>query len=299
MRKPTLVSIGLHVAVFLALIIGIPFLKPPMEIAQPIPIDVMDVGDITTTTHQGEGNQAKPKEIAPPPKAEPKEQKELPKPDVKPEPPKPAPKPEPVPEKTKPPEEDKTNATIPEKKKKPEKPKEDKPPEKVKEPVKEKPQDKPSEKKDDTKQDFDQLLKNLTPAKDDNKPAPDSTTSPDAKPNSSTGSKGIVSDKLTISQEDALRRQIEQCWNIPTGGRDVENMIVDVKIDVNPDRTVKNVILIDQARANSDPFFRSLAESAMRAVRQARCSPLELPPDQYETWKTITFRFNPKEMLGG
>ena len=46
----------------------------------------------------------------------------------------------------------------------------------------------------------------------------------------------------------------------------------------------------------SDAFFRSAAESALRAV--LRCSPLRLPREKYDTWKNSTFTFDPRDMLG-
>ncbi|MFA5040588.1 MAG: hypothetical protein WC464_03020 [Bdellovibrionales bacterium] len=105
------------------------------------------------------------------------------------------------------------------------------------------------------------------------------------------------SSRLTITEEDALRRQIEQCWNPPVGARDAQNLIVEVIIDVNPDRTVANTEIVDKLRYASDPFFRAAADSAIRAVRNPKCSPLELAADKYQQWKRINFNFDPRDML--
>jgi len=48
----------------------------------------------------------------------------------------------------------------------------------------------------------------------------------------------------------------------------------------------------------SDPAFRAAAMAATRALRNPQCSPLELPPDKYQEWQTMTIHFDPKEMLG-
>jgi hypothetical protein len=126
-------------------------------------------------------------------------------------------------------------------------------------------------------------------------------TKPDAvpaeKPAVTPPGNGVFAEKLTISETDALRRQMEQCWNIPAGARDAHELIVDIYVEVNPDRTVKMAKIADTGRM-SDPFYRSAAESALRAVLNPRCSPLMLPPDRYDTWRTMTLRFNPREMLG-
>ena len=46
-------------------------------------------------------------------------------------------------------------------------------------------------------------------------------------------------------------------------------------------------------------LFRSLADSAMRAVR--KCNPLRIPAQfapYFDQWKNRTLRFDPEEMLG-
>ena len=80
-------------------------------------------------------------------------------------------------------------------------------------------------------------------------------------------------------------------------GRGSRRKLVEVTIDVNPDRTVANATVVDKSRYGSDPFFRAAADSAVRAVRNPRCSPLELPADKYDQWKHIDFTFDPRDML--
>ncbi|NTU76393.1 MAG: cell envelope integrity protein TolA [Alphaproteobacteria bacterium] len=94
-----------------------------------------------------------------------------------------------------------------------------------------------------------------------------------------------------------MRRQIQQCWNMPVGARNAQDLIVEVLIEMNQDRTVRSAEVVDQSRLATDPYFRSAAEAALRALRHPKCSPLELPPDQYEQWKTIRFNFDPRDML--
>ena len=54
---------------------------------------------------------------------------------------------------------------------------------------------------------------------------------------------------------------------------------------------------VDQARYASDQFFRAAADSAVRAVRNPQCSPLKLPQGKYDDWKSISIRFDPKDVL--
>jgi len=102
---------------------------------------------------------------------------------------------------------------------------------------------------------------------------------------------------LSISEIDAIRGQIEQCWNPPVGAKDAANLVVNLHIEIAVDGTVTSVELAsDSGRYNSDSFFASAADSAMRAVR--KCSPLKnLPADKYDTWKDMTITFDPKNML--
>jgi hypothetical protein len=99
-----------------------------------------------------------------------------------------------------------------------------------------------------------------------------------------------------MSEIDAIRRQIERCWNVPAGARDAENLIVEIRVRLNPDGSVFQAEILDTVRLASDAFYRAAAESALRAVRL--CSPLQLPPKKYNVWKIVTLRFNPKEMFG-
>ena len=104
--------------------------------------------------------------------------------------------------------------------------------------------------------------------------------------------------KLSVSELDAIRDQIADCWNIPAGAKGAEDLIVDIFVRMNPDGTVRAAEVTDKSRMRVDPFFRTAAESAIRALRNPRCSPLRLPLDKYDLWKTFTIGFNPRDMLG-
>jgi hypothetical protein len=102
----------------------------------------------------------------------------------------------------------------------------------------------------------------------------------------------VTGTRLTASELHTFTRQIEKCWNVPIGARDSEELVVDIRIQVNRDRTVKNTVIVDSARMATDIYFRTMAESAMRAVMNANCSPLKLPPEKYDVWKEITLTFD-------
>jgi hypothetical protein len=101
---------------------------------------------------------------------------------------------------------------------------------------------------------------------------------------------------LTQGEIDAIRRQIERCWNVPVGVRGIETMQVRLRIAMNRDGSVARVGIEDQARMAVDPAFRVVAESAQRAVLSCR---LTLPPDKYEQWREMVMTFHPKDALSG
>jgi hypothetical protein len=107
--------------------------------------------------------------------------------------------------------------------------------------------------------------------------------------------------RLTGSEMDAIRRQIESCWNMSTaiGAKEVEKMTVQIQMKLNQDGLVRESRIVDQFRANTDRVYRVVAESALRAVRNPRCNQFRfLTLDKYDLWKNMTLTFRPSEMVG-
>jgi len=248
------------------MVFGLPRLIPPLPAHhEPVPFEIVTIAEITNT-RIGENQESNP-----PPAAAPM----------------PQPKPPP--------------AAEPEKPKAPAPPKAEEPSlEKIFEGLKksQKPTPKPkaAEEKPAAQQNsLASVLKDVAKMKP--APAQRASAAGDAKTQTQSGMGPSFSSRLTITEEDALRRQIEQCWNPPIGARDAQSLVVEVLIDVNPDRTVANAEVVDKMRYASDPFFRAAADAAIRAVHNPRCNPLELAPDKYEQWKRIDFTFDPRDML--
>ena len=121
----------------------------------------------------------------------------------------------------------------------------------------------------------------------------------DAKNLSQDQQKSIENAKLTLSEEDALKAQIFGCWSIPLGLPYNENLLVRIKLFLNPDGTVSQSEILDHARMNKpgQGFYKVLAESALRAVKL--CQPLRVPTTGYERWKELQLNFDAREMLEG
>ena len=111
--------------------------------------------------------------------------------------------------------------------------------------------------------------------------------------------KNIENVGLSLSEEDALKAQIFGCWSIPLGLPYNENLLVRIKLLLNPDGTVLQSEILDHARMNrpGQGFYKVLAESALRAVKL--CQPLRVPSTGYERWKELQLNFDAREMLEG
>jgi hypothetical protein len=158
------------------------------------------------------------------------------------------------------------------------------------------PTDKPTlpveEKIEDTEDDFLKVLKNLQDVKQ--KQVKKETDDHDLRKPSLLTS---LSDSMTSGEMEAVKEQLAMCWNVATGARFAEEIVVKVKIFVNPDRKVRDVQIVDMARYKNDSFFRAAADSAINAIYDPRCTPLNLPPDKYKQWEVININFDPREML--
>lgn len=293
LRTGGFTSAGVHVAVIVIAQFGLPFLftAPPVT-ATVIPVDVVRLDDVTrpppAATPEPEPETTRSATPQAPPRP-PQPVPEPPKPpEVKPQakaeptpPPPPAvvPKPEPAP-------------TVAE----PEPPKPE--PEPTPQAAKAEPKAKP--KPPEPKRDFSSVLKDLA-ANEKPRKAPERARKPESvqTKGEEAPQQSQVSEVASIRELDRLgnmiRSQISPCWSPPPGARDADTLQVSLDISVDPQGNVSRVTIVDATRMALDPFFRSAAEAASRAVR--KCAPLELPAEQYDIWKQIKFNFDPSKML--
>lgn len=101
---------------------------------------------------------------------------------------------------------------------------------------------------------------------------------------------------MSISEIDAFRRQVSQCWNPPVGGLGAEDLRVKLRLQLRKDGSLKGQPRVLNSGGRSS-FHRAAADSAARAVWQ--CQPYNLPARKYDTWKDMILNFNPRDMLRG
>jgi hypothetical protein len=272
-------SVFLHLGVVIAGMVGMPYIQKPLILPpQAVAVEIVDVSELTTAKKKPSFAPIKPKEKKEPPK---EEKKVVAPPKV---------------EATEPPK-IKSLDKIAETKKDTVKPKPKTPPppsENLKKPKPPEPKKKEEPKEEAVEQEDPllSLMKNLQDSEDSaetDKPDDGSAdNSPDAP----------IAEYVTANELNALANQLISCWQIPIGAKNVSDMVVNIRIWANADRTVKRVEIEDKWRMSNDPAFRALAESAKRAVLDPYCSPLDIPEDKYNVWKDqyIVVPFDPSRV---
>ncbi len=280
MRRSAIVfSTLMHIAFFALAYYGLPDWWESVVIETPIPVQmVANISDVTSP---------QPAELdfdAPPPPKELVEQPPAPTPPPAPQPVEqiPAPDPEPVPE----PEPEETVEEEPE-------PEPDPAPEETQiveqPPAKpEPPEDVPERQEEPEDTTFTDLLRDLENIAETQTAQVEPTQTQTLTPPTSSSSTN-----LSINAQDAMRRKVESCWNFDAGARGAGELLVELKLWLNPDGSVVQVEVADTGRMGSDDYYRSAAESARRAV--LRCAPYfdVLGKEPYDEWKYWTLRFDP------
>ena len=108
------------------------------------------------------------------------------------------------------------------------------------------------------------------------------------------GGRQTTGAKLSQSEMDALRGQIQRCWNVPAGAIDAENLKVSVQFRLDPSGALDGSPKI-VAGGGGSGIERAAADSARRAV--IRCAPYTLPSDKYEAWSDVIVHFDPRDMF--
>jgi len=90
-----------------------------------------------------------------------------------------------------------------------------------------------------------------------------------------------------------INSRLRACWRLPSGGGGSDTPVVTLRWSLNPDGSLEREPEVESPRG--DTLFRLAAEAAIRAVQQ--CAPFPLPRDKYAHWKTITWEFDPSQMM--
>lgn len=104
--------------------------------------------------------------------------------------------------------------------------------------------------------------------------------------------KQIVETEVKLSQTeiDRIKNYVGKCWDTSIGASEVK-MIIPLQISANKDGTVNSVEIVDNSLYIKNSFYRATADSARRAVLD--CSPLPLPKNKEDQFKSFVFDFDP------
>lgn len=119
-------------------------------------------------------------------------------------------------------------------------------------------------------------------------PNADNTTAPGA---GSGGGGG----EGNYALKDFIRAQILRRWLPDMSIEGTRNIPVEVRVRLLSSGIIDDVIILDQARFNSDKVFRNMALSARDAALLA--SPIQLPPGHYQKVTVLTIDLDPKAVL--
>lgn len=288
MRRAAYYSAGLHLGIVLFAAVIWPLLNFDREMPEPIvPVEI--VASLPQSKTE------------PKPEPQPEPAPEPPK-EAKPEPPQPTPPQPPPPPQPPAPQVEKQPEAVPLPKPQPPKPE---PPKETTQPQQPEPQVRPVVKEKPeppapNKNLMASVLKTVEKLdqeqkKTADKPAPKAESATPPTPNATVSNLDRTRREAQLG--DLVRQQIKQCWNVPAGAKDIQNMVVEIQMQLGPDGTVQRAVPRDTGRMGSDPFYRTLAESAMRAVLNPRCNPLRLPADSYDIWRDMTLSFSPKDLV--
>ncbi len=291
MRWGMINSTVLHLSVLLLSLGVLPhFLSDPETMTPVLPVELLTIDEVTNVKPLEKADEPKPEEIKPAePEPEPEPVREVaaptpPTPEAAPQPEPPPPVPEPVkeaaPEPMPVPAEDAPA------------PKEEKI-ETASVAPRLKPMPPAPTKKKEDKLDQLQALLNKIPPKETSETVADEKTVASAEVQTQAAGAQTA---LTVDEMAAFQAKMLQCWTVPSGAIDAADLVVKVRVWLNPDGSLGRAPeIVAQA---SGQFAQVAAEAAMRAIRL--CAPYNfLPVDKYSTWRELSFRFDPRPMFGG
>ena len=105
--------------------------------------------------------------------------------------------------------------------------------------------------------------------------------------------RGRAQARLTLSEQDYLRAQMQRCWSPPVGVRGSSDLIITVQFKLAPDGRVTEIVEV--AAEGVGRVYDVAADAARRAV--LRCQPYSLPPEKYAAWKEVRVNFDPRELF--
>jgi hypothetical protein len=108
--------------------------------------------------------------------------------------------------------------------------------------------------------------------------------------------RGALGRRGTLRVRDFIRAQIERHWEFDVAALATSNIVISLHLVLRTDGGVSSAEIVDDPRYSSNPYYRPIADSVRRAALVA--SPLQLPPGiDADAFTDLTLSFNPKDVL--
>lgn len=102
--------------------------------------------------------------------------------------------------------------------------------------------------------------------------------------------------RMSQTELDALRARLMSLWNPPAGSRNVQELVVQVRIKLSPDGRVVGAPQVLNNGGNV--LFQAARDSALRAIYRGQPFDM-LKPAHYEIWKEMDITFDPRDLMPG
>ncbi len=122
-------------------------------------------------------------------------------------------------------------------------------------------------------------------------PATDTATPTPSKTGSGGTGDQPIGAALSSGEVDNLRRIIGPFWNIISLSTEAKRVTVTIRVQVSQDQKILSVEMVEFTGGTAEAA-RPAFEAAKRAVYRGATKGLGLPPDKYDTWKSMLFTFD-------
>ncbi|WP_417599623.1 hypothetical protein [Pararhodobacter oceanensis] len=103
---------------------------------------------------------------------------------------------------------------------------------------------------------------------------------------------------LAASDIDALRLNIESCWNVGILSTEALGVVVEIGFEMTADaRPVESSIRLVNAQGGGLAAQQAAFDAGRQAIVQCGINGYGLPPDLYDQWRFVEITFNPARMM--
>lgn len=112
--------------------------------------------------------------------------------------------------------------------------------------------------------------------------------------------KAVLDVRAAITLQQLMDAQVSRCFNPPTGGSDVANMTVTLRLRLDPEgKIVDPPVIVRQTgmTEGNRAYAQALASAARRAV--IKCAPYDLPKELAPVWagQELELNFDPSRLM--